>query len=64
MSRKKRKVRGGFSYTPSDEAIAEFSKLTPEHKIHWIEEMSRFFYYAMPKGSKIIAEKLRAGKRI
>ena len=56
--------RGGYSYSPSPEAIREFQKLTPENRIYWMEAMSRFFYYAMPPKSKLIAEQLRAGKRI
>ena len=49
-------------YVYSKEKANEYKKLSPQQKLEWLEKMSRFLYYFMPRKSKVIIEKLRSGR--
>ena len=51
----------GFYYVYTKEQAREYQQLSIEQRLEWLEKMSRFLYYFMPKKSKIFAEKLRNG---
>ena len=52
----------GFRYVCTQEKADEYRKLSPQQKLEWLEQMSRFLYDLMPKESKVFAEKLRRGE--
>lgn len=56
----KKQFQLNFGYTR--EKYEAYRKLSAEQKLEWLEKMSRFLYYFMPKESKLRWEKLRQGK--
>ena len=48
-------------YYRSVEQIKEYQSLPPRVKIRWLEETMKFFYCALPKSSRVVAEKFRKG---
>ncbi len=48
-------------YYRSNEQIKEYRSLPARVKIRWLEETTKFFYYALPKSSRAVAEKFRKG---
>lgn len=45
--------RGGYSYSPSDEAILRFLALPDEHKLLWVWEMNALLAQAPPETRRL-----------
>lgn len=52
----------GFRYVYTREQAQEYSRLTLEQRLEWLEKMARFFYYFTPEKNKQFGEQLRRGE--
>lgn len=52
----------GFSYIYTQEKYDAYKSVPAWQKLEWLEKMNRFLNDFMPKGSKILSEKLRKGE--
>jgi hypothetical protein len=54
--------RRGYSYTVSDEKIAEFARLSTADKLRWLDEYNRFMEIALTPKEKELRERFRKGE--
>lgn len=57
-------LRGGFSYTVSDEQLAAFAHLTPLQRLEWAEAAREFTYLTETAQIRERRERLRRGETI
>ena len=55
-------IRGGYSYSVTDDQICDFLKLSVGERLRWIEESQEFFFKTLPPTQWEILQKFRRGE--
>lgn len=55
-------MKKGFSYTVEDEKIIEYTKLSTEDKLRWLEDINEFMNMVSNDKEKALRAKLRGGE--
>lgn len=58
---KDEKVRGGYEYAVSDEALREHRKLSAWDKLRWLSRANAFIAKFAPEKAKLLHERFRSG---
>lgn len=56
-----KKPEAGFSYTLEDEKLAEYSRMSIEERLQWLEDIMEFSEAALTPKEKAVRERFRKG---